>query len=189
MLRGTVQITITEALAELKTNLKKVQKKQEFILRYIAREERVRDPLLADGGSVQAIEREQQSILDLLQRNIKIRAEIQEVNLHTPLTINGKTLSVAEWLIWKRDIAQLEKQNISSMTGRIAVVRNEASNRKVQMISATAVASGTVQPSENDILVNISEADLQKDAEDFEQTFGELDGKLSLLNATTFITL
>ena len=53
-------ITITEALAEIKTVGKRVEKKREFIKSFLARQDGIKDPLEKDGGSYQAIARERQ---------------------------------------------------------------------------------------------------------------------------------
>lgn len=46
-------LTITEALAEIKTVGKRVEKKREFIKAFLARQDGVKDPLEKDGGSFQ----------------------------------------------------------------------------------------------------------------------------------------
>lgn len=40
-----MSITITEALAEIKTVAKRIEKKRDFIRAYLSRQEGVRDPL------------------------------------------------------------------------------------------------------------------------------------------------
>lgn len=45
------RLTITEALAELKTLDKRILAKQGSIPNYLVRDDRVRDPLAKDGGS------------------------------------------------------------------------------------------------------------------------------------------
>ena len=44
-------ITVTEALAEIKTTQKRIEKKREHILNFAWRQERMKDPLERDGGS------------------------------------------------------------------------------------------------------------------------------------------
>lgn len=179
------QITITEALAEIKTTLKKVEKKRDFIKQYIAREDQVRDPLEKEGGSALVIERERQAIDDLLSKVIDIRSGIQQQNLNTILTIGRLTMSVSSWLIWKREVAPLVNQNLSGLRALITQARHEAQRRNVSVVSASASINNEAKP--RDIVINLSETDLQRDIEQYEQTIGELDGKLSLLNATTMI--
>ena len=45
------KLTITEALAEIKTVEKRIQKKREAILPFVFRQEMLRDPHEKDGGS------------------------------------------------------------------------------------------------------------------------------------------
>lgn len=56
------QTTITEALAEIPTIEKRIEKKSEFILNYLYRQSAVRDPHEKDGGSSTLIHRELQAI-------------------------------------------------------------------------------------------------------------------------------
>ena len=53
----TRQLTITEALAEIKTLEKRIQKKQEFVGSFLYRQEQFKDPLAAQGGSPAALPR------------------------------------------------------------------------------------------------------------------------------------
>ncbi len=52
------KLTITEALAEIPTIEKRIEKKREFILNYLYRQSSVRDPHEKDGGSTVLIVRE-----------------------------------------------------------------------------------------------------------------------------------
>lgn len=84
-------ITITEALAEIKTIGKRIEKKREFIGGFLARQDGVRDPLEKDGGSAKAIAGERQSVNDLEDRIVALRRGIQRANDETSVTINGIT--------------------------------------------------------------------------------------------------
>ena len=53
-----MSITITEALAEIKTISKRLEKKRESIFNFVGRQDGIRDPLEKDGGSVEFIIRE-----------------------------------------------------------------------------------------------------------------------------------
>src|SRR5439155_22848829 len=97
--------TITEALAEIKTIGKRLEKKRSAILQLIARDSRVKDPLEKEGGSVRYIQAERQSVKDLETRIVAIRTAIQKSNLSTPLALDGQSMSVAEWLTWRREVS------------------------------------------------------------------------------------
>jgi hypothetical protein len=63
------EITITEALADVKTIDKRIEKKKYFVQSYLVRQERLKDPLEKDGGATKVIHQERQAIQDLQERN------------------------------------------------------------------------------------------------------------------------
>lgn len=174
--------TITESLAELKTIAKRIEKKREFITANIGRFEMNKDALEKDGGSVSAIQREQQAILDLQERSIAIRRAIQHANTDTQITVEGFTRSIADWLVWRREIAPSQKSFYSQIRNGISNVRNEAKKRDSRVVESSADARDA-----KDVIIHISEAQLAKDIEQLETILGTLDGQLSLKNATIVI--
>ena len=176
--------TITEALAEIKTVQKRLAKKRDFVVDYLSRKDSLRDPLEKDGGSPKAIAETRQSINDLEVRVVTLRRAIQEANENTDVTINGVTRSVADWLVWRRDVAPEQGRFLSTMRGALSRVRNQAAREGLSVFSATASAS---PDKPDDYVVNISEQELAQDIEHLEDTLGQLDGQLSLKNATTII--
>jgi hypothetical protein len=175
------QITITEALAELKTIDKRIEKKREFVLGYLLRQEMFKDPLEKDGGSVSAIKREMQSIHDLEERKITIRRAIQRANEQNAVTVARQTRSIADWLVWRREVAPIQQTFLANIRTRIEQARQEAA-RKGAGLSASAEAA---KP--NDVIVNVNEQDLAREIEGLEEVLGTLDGQLSLRNATLTI--
>ncbi len=178
-------ITITEALAEIKTIGKRIEKKREFVNGYIARRDGLRDALEKDGGSPAVIAAETQAVGDLEQRIIDLRRGIQKANDSTLVTVNGKSRSISEWLTWRRDVAPGQRTWLSQMRTHINSVRETAKREGAAMVSATASLSGETKPT--DIVVNIDERDLAARAEQLEDTLGQLDGQLSLKNATVTV--
>lgn len=174
-------LTITEALAELKTIDKRIAKKREFVMNYLLRIDMVRDPLEKDGGSVAALQREQQAIRDLEERRVLIRRRINEANLATSITVSAQTRAIADWLIWRRDVAPGVKAGLDGLAARINQARQEATKR-----GAALTPAGEAKKPE-DIVVNVSEQDLAKQREALEELLGVLDGQLSLKNATITI--
>lgn len=175
------QITITEALAELKTIDKRIEKKREFVLGYLLRQEMFKDPLEKDGGSVSAIKREMQSIRDLEERKITIRRAIQRANEQNSVTVAGQTRTIADWLVWRREVAPVQQSFLANVRTRIEQARQEAA-RKGAGLSSSADAA---KP--NDVIVNINEQELARQIEGLEEVLGSLDGQLSLKNATLMI--
>lgn len=172
-------ITITEALAEIKTIQKRLASKREFIKANLVRHEGLKDPLERDGGSFQLISRERQAIGDLENRIVTLRRGIQTANEESVVTINGTSRSVADWLVWRRDVAPGLKEFLAMMQGRLNSVREEARRQGSSVVSNSSEAQ---KPT--DLIVNINEQGLAKEREMLEDTLGQLDGQLSLKNAT-----
>jgi hypothetical protein len=175
------QTTITEALAELKTIDKRIEKKREFVLTYLLRQEMFKDPLEKDGGSVSAIKRETQSIHDLEERKITIRRAVQRANEQNSVTVGRQTRTIADWLVWRREVAPIQQTFLANIRTRIEQARQEAA-RKGAGLSASAEAA---KP--NDVIVNVNEQELAREIEGLEDVLGTLDGQLSLRNATLTI--
>ena len=172
---------ITEALAELKTIVKRITKKQESVMRYFARQGNVVDPLADEGGSQKFVTEQRQAIRDLQTRIIWIRTAIQKANLGNELKIGKTTRSVAEWLVWRREVAAMEKHACNSLQMGLDKVRKEVHDRKMKMVEGAQTQDSNV------VIVYIKEVELAAEAESLEETLGTLDGKLSLFNAQTDI--
>lgn len=173
-------IMITEALAEIKTIGKRIASKQQFIAGYLARQDGIKDPLEKDGGSQTVIARELQAIGDLNTRIIAMRRGIRLANEATQVQIEGAQRSIADWLIWRREIAPTQKAMLADIRGKVAGVRENAKRQ-----SFNVVTPGNTPAQPTDLVININEGQLAKDAEDIENILGQLDGQLSLKNATT----
>lgn len=178
-------VTITEALAELKTLGKRIEKKREYIAQYLARQDGLKDPLLKDGGSVEVIVRERQAIRDMETRHVAIRTAIQRSNHATTITIVTVSKTVAEWLTWRKEIAPGAQAFVGKLRQGIVNARTQAQQKGWGIVSATVTTAEAKAPT--DILVNADEADLAAEAEQFETILGTLDGQLSLKNATVTI--
>src|SRR5690348_15022934 len=172
-------ITITEALAEIKTVQKRIEKKREFISQFIARQDGLKDPLEKDGGSFASIARERQSIHDLEDRIVALRRGIQVANEETMVTLNGTSRSVADWLVWRRDVAPGYQKFLNDLRGRLNAIRDRARQQGSNMVMAS---TPTEKPT--DFVVNLNEQELAAEIETLEDTLGQLDGQLSLKNAT-----
>lgn len=177
------KLTVTEALAEIKTLQSRIQKRREAIQPYLARQAAVTDPLTKDipGGSPEFIKRERQAARDLEERLVKLRTSIQRLNLTETITIGKDTRTIAEWLTWRKEVMPGLRTFLASIRGALQKLRGEARTRNVSVVNIEA-------PHEyNDVIVNINEVELADDVEQLENIVGTLDGQLSLKNATTFI--
>ncbi len=174
-------MTITEALAELKTLSKRVAKKREFVGQYLLRQEMIKDPLEKDGGSESVVASERQAIGDLENRLIKIRGAIQRANEETIVAINGSERPISDWLVWRREVAPNQQAFLGSMQRAIASTRQEA------MQKGLTVGAGGETTKPQDVVVNLNEKALCEEIEGLEETLGVLDGLLSLKNATVMV--
>lgn len=172
--------TITEALAETKTITARIQKKREAIMGVLARDYRLKDSFASTGGSQEFIKRERQAVRDLEDRLVAIRCAIQAKNLSTVTAVAGTSRTVAAWLNWRRECSEKSKGFLALLSSTVSKVKQEANKQNMK-----AVATESGQPGE--VIINLDEAALVKEIEQMETVLGELDGKLSLLNATTTI--
>lgn len=174
-------MTITEALAELKTLSKRIQKKRLFVQSHLIRQDKFKDPLEKDGGSPKVIVSERQAIQDLENRAIAIRMAIADINSKTKVTINDNEHSISEWLVWRRDIAPMHQEFLASLQNSITRTRSEARRSGV-------VVNPQDGAKPDDVMVNVNEVELAREIESLETTLGALDGQLSLKNATVTVT-
>ena len=166
-----MSITITEALAEIKTIGKRIDKKQDFIFGSLARQEGARDPLEKEGGAEVVLSRERQAINDLQTRIVSLRRGIQRANDATIVHIGEQSRSISDWLIWKRDVAPKRKDFLSKMSTGLKNMREQAKRQGQNVVAAGAAQQFT------DIVVNIDEVALAAEIETLEKTLGDLDGQ------------
>ena len=184
------KITITEALQEIKTIGKRLERKRQSVLQYIVRDSRIRDPLEKDGGSEKFIAGERQGIADLEARVISIRTAIQRSNLDSQMTVGGKTMSVADWLTWRREISAQSSTFLRTVSQSLTQTRAQIQQKGGKMVAAAIAVNESVGPNDPPhVLVNLDERKLMDEQEQMEHTLGDLDGKLSLFNATSVIEL
>lgn len=175
-------MTITEALAEIKTIGKRLTKKREFVRNFLARQEGLKDPLSREGGSAQAIRVERQAIGDLESRIIRIRRAIAKANDVTEVTVGIDTRTISEWLVWKREIAGERQKFLTSIQQMIGNLRSQARQKGWNVVKTDSEATA-----DTDFIVNLDERQLAEEIETLEQQLGDLDGQLSLRNATTLV--
>jgi hypothetical protein len=177
-------MTITEGLAETKTLNARMDKKRQAIANNLVRDARLKDPMTDDGGQVEYVRAERQSIDDLGKRLVNIRTSIQFKNQTTFLTVLGETKSVAEWLTWRKEVAPAYKTFLSSIAQAISRARKDPVVTR-DNLRVTDKPQGET----GEVIVNLNEKELNEQIEHVEHVLGDLDGKLSLINATTVISL
>lgn len=169
-------MTITEALAEIKTINKRLISKRDFVKKNLMRSDAMKDPMEKDGGSAAVLKAEMQSIDDLEERIVELRRAIQKANDTTDLTIEGVTQSITDWLVWRREVSDNTRSFLKSLLITIENVREQQRTWK-----------STVNEKPADIIVNLNEKSLADDYESMDKVLGQLDGLLSLKNATVMV--
>lgn len=180
--------TITQALAELKLADKKIAVQADFVRKNIARNEGVKDPFEKQGGSPKLVAEAMQSIKDLFERKITLRRAIAKANDSTSLTILDKTMTISEWLIWRRDVAPGLGKFTVDLGNLIQQTRERAQKNGQAIVPYTALGAET-ELKASDIVVNADELSLHRAHQTQVEILGVLDGELSMLNATTSIVL
>ncbi len=165
-------ITIQEVLADLKYRAKRAEKKGATVLSNLFRSANTIDKMAAEGGTPLFVEREAQAMRDIAYDIIKARVAIQRSNLETSVTCEGVTMTVAEWIVWKREVHPIMYSFLSQAQG---IVRKQSSTpRKLD---------------EPDVVYHMSEQDILRKLETLQAMYEKLDGLLSLNNATATVEL
>lgn len=175
-------MTITEALAEIKTVLKRIQSKREFIETYQFRIDSLKDPLEKDGGSSKAVAEAGQAVADLETRVVALRTAIADANSSNTITLEGVEKPIADWLIWRREIAPGQERFLNGLANKLSSARSSVAGQKYRWGDAKSEQDKPV-----DIVVNIDETKLNADKEQMKNILGQLDGQLSLKNATIML--
>ena len=91
--------------------------------------------------------------------------------------VKSENRSIADWLVWRRDVASNLQRFLLELRQKIESARNAARNKGVTLTSGEGSRP-------DDIIVNINEQMISKNIEHLEEILGTLDGLLSLKNAT-----
>ncbi len=180
-----VRMTITEGLAEIKTLNARIDKTGRDLLPFVCRPSTLRDPLEKEGGSVEFVRRQRQSVTDMMTRIADIRMAIEETNLETELTIDKQTRPVKWWLTYRHEIHQKHADLLNRIMVTTADNRRQLMNTQRQRAIATPTNAAASEPTE--ITANYNETELIAESDGVQKLIGTLDGQLSLINATTFI--
>lgn len=172
--------TITESLAEIKTINARLETRRQNVGQYLMRDARLKDPLLEEGGSVKYVAEERQAVKDLEDRIVRIRTAIHASNLATKMKVQGIERSVQEWLNWRREVSNGQKTFLQNLRRGIENARKDVQSKGMKLKEGS-------DGEKTDVLVALNEKELNDDIERLDLVLGELDGKLSLNNATTTI--
>jgi hypothetical protein len=178
-----MRLTITEALAELKTIASRLAKKRQFVQEHAVRPSIARDPFEKDGGTMKMLASEMQGITDLESRIVRIRTAIQQANHDTLVTVAGTTKTLAEWLTWRKEIVTSRERFVMAVLQTVRETRRQFAARAAgtQSLEARAAEAG--------VEINVDEKALSQESETITKILGDLDGQLSLKNATVTIEI
>jgi hypothetical protein len=98
-------------------------------------------------------------------------------------------MSVAEWLIWRREISEGHKAFLNNLTAALNAVRTKIQQQGGKVVANVAQVTSLDSSAPPELIVNIDEKQLIQDRETLEDALGQLDGRLSLFNATQVIEL
>lgn len=177
------KITITEALSEVNLIKKKIIAKQARIQSAVVRAEHNPDPFLSDGGSSAMVKAESQGIHDLNRRLSKIRSEISRANLGNEITLGEDTRSIHDWLVWKREIAK-DQIKFTYDVHRAVKAHLDMTAKQPQVYKDADGNNQLVKWT-----INVDYAYWLKQNEQLEEKLEQLDGKLSLKNATIVVNI
>jgi hypothetical protein len=170
-------ITVAEALARIDTYRRRIEAKQQLVDAYLFRTAAQRDPLAAEGGTAAALAAELASLDALQERTILLRRLIQHSYETTPITFGERTRSLADWLVWRREVATRRANFLEALSRRIQRARKLAARRAA---GVSEVGAGKAA----DVVVHLNEQELAGQAEEVEELRGYLQGQLALKNAT-----
>lgn len=179
--RYMAKITITEALSELNLIKKKIEKKQAAVLDSLTRLDHMPDPFEDIGGSRAFVKIELQAIDDLRRQFVKIRSEIAKINTTTDVSVMGSTMTINEWLNWRREQATESRDFAYSVANKVKSAMDQHANRPPLVKDD----QGNIRVI--NIIANVDYYKCLEKQQTISDMMEKLDGQLSLKNATTMI--
>jgi hypothetical protein len=176
---------ITEAMSEIKLFVKKISSQREFILRNLTREEWRKDPFEKDRTTQEEqVKAAIQSIGDLERNIVAYRYAITKANIKERISLEGMDMTVAEWLIWRREVLPLRRQLLYNLVNQMASIGKD------QTASKRSYSGKDTEKSElMNYIVNISDKWLKEETEKLEAIEQRLDGQLSMINANVGVEI
>jgi hypothetical protein len=179
----TAKLTITEALSEINLINKKIDDKSSAITPALILAAHAKDPYTDHGAYVAS---ELQAINDLQKRLVRIRSAVQRANLDNTITIGEETKSIAEWLSWKKEVAEKAIGLFNRIRSEVTkhLTQNQSRPSVIQVQEGANVVSKIVE-----FKYAVDLQDMAKRSEVLSSMFENLDGQLSLKNATIAVTI
>jgi hypothetical protein len=117
----------------------------------------------------------------LYNRLIKIRGAIATANLNNTITIDNTKMTIQDWLVWKREVADKQHRLFNKVhTSTKSLMDTAAAQPK-------AYKDADGNPKFSNLLANLDYGKYLKSDEHVVSMLEQLDGQLSLKNATITI--
>lgn len=81
------------------------------------------------GGGAEMVKRTQQASNDLRKRLVTIKSSISRANIENQITVNEKTMSIFDWLSWKREIYPSLEKSLKSQIDDLRGYQKRQSER------------------------------------------------------------
>jgi hypothetical protein len=177
------KMTITEALSEVNLVKKKIEHKKKEVLGLLVKPQHAKDLYAEEGGTKIHVSKELQSIGDLEIRLVKLRSAISLANIEHDITIGEFTRPIHDWLTWKREISKDQMAFINTIVSTVKTTLDR-SNAQPQCYEDTEGKKHIVV-----IESMIDYPEMIRHQEKLATIFENLDGQLSLKNATIVINV
>ena len=167
------EVSVTKALARIKTIESRLDQKRENVGAYAARDASRVDPIKEEGGSPAYVGRLLNSIRDLESDLVGVRTAIQKSNFENKLTVCGETKTVQEWLNWRREVLPARKMFLNDILRGVDMDRRHLARRD--------------RP--DDLKVHFSEEQMREELAKLVEIEKTLDEELSVYNATVTVRI
>lgn len=140
------------------------------------------DKFSKDGGAEKVLTSELQSIENLNLNLIKIRSAIMKANLENNIVIDGASLPIYSWLVWRKEVFNVLQRTYEDIWEKTKqeVDKSMRTPQVVKDNEGKVIELARVIP-------NMNHVECQKIFQKISETNDSLDGKLSLANATIVI--
>ena len=178
------EITIADALTELKRIKKLLVKRSQNIARYSSKRKGAQDEIENQKKFIAA---EYQSSKDLITRYKNIKLGINASNLETMLTFEKKTFSVAEAILFKQQFHEMNGQILNSFTPNTGI---QHINMYIKMVGGLGGLTQE-QMEKIDMVPELlyNEADILKSKEEQLNLYSFVDALIEKSNHNTNIPL
>lgn len=170
---------LIEALKNLKTIEKRIQKGCEQITEYVAY-------VSVETPAFETQEKQTEQVHGLIQGNIDLAAEylklktaIEFTNLNTQVTIGTRTHSISELITLRRTSGKFNLQTYSA-------IHPEKAKKRLSEFMQRNGGMNPIEPAK--LIICYKEEDKLKKANEWQEFLSMIDGKLEVVNAETELT-